>query len=222
LRAALDALPDRPIYEGVFRYVYLLARKANDAAAIAVCENSQDFVEHFSLNVHLLPSAVQNSADVARVKSLLADFTAPIRLRRVAMLLVRRLDTNDLLNITVLRDHLNELETADHTTFVRSLFAHRNDYDLSEWRRRVNELIRDVTEGSVGEGLGRRDPEWLAFFLHASSLADWSEQERVSRIFRDSMEAANCREAVELVRVARAEAVRVLISEIEDAEETGR
>jgi hypothetical protein len=102
------------------------------------------------------------------------------------------------------------------------LFAHRNDYDLSEWRRRVNELIRDVTEGSVGEGLGRRDPEWLAFFLHASSLADWSEQERVSRIFRDSMEAANCREAVELVRVARAEAVRVLISEIEDAEETGR
>jgi hypothetical protein len=219
LKAALTTLPGRPIYEGVYRYAYLLARNANDAAAIAACENSQEFAEHFSLNVHLLPPAAQNGDDVERVKALLADGSAPERLRRAASFLVHRRDTSELLNITILLGHLDGLETDKHNAFVRALFSHRYDYQVSEWRQRIHQLILDVAERNVGKDLGRNDPEWLAFFLHVSSLADWSERERVSTMFREAMDAPSCRDAIELVRQARAEAVQLLLSDIEGAQE---
>lgn len=222
LKAALATLPGRPICEGVCRYAYLLARNANDAAAIAVCEDAPDFVEHFSLNVHLLPPAVQTRADVERVKALLADISAPERLRRAAIFLVHRRDVADLLNISILRDHLNGLETEEHAAFVRALFAHRHEYDAHGWRKRVHKLIQDVAEGNSEKGLERYDPEWLAFFLHVSSLAGWSERERISSMFRESMDASNCRDAIELVRPALAEAMRILLSDIEDSKEIGQ
>lgn len=222
LRAALATLPGRPIYEGVYRYVYLLARKANDVAAIAACESCPDFVEHFSLNVHLLPPAVQTHDDVERVKALLADSSASERLRRAAWFLVHRPDTTELLNITILRDHLNGLETADHAKFVRAMFAHRYDYERYEWQQRLHGLIQDVAEDNAEEELARYDPERLAFFLHASSLAGWSERERVSTMFREAMDASNCRDAVELVRPARTEAMRILLADIEAVEDVGQ
>lgn len=222
LKAALAMLRGRPIYEGVYRYAYLLARKANDAEAIAACESGSDFVEHFSLNVHLLPPAVQTRDDVERVKALLADTSAPERLRRAVGFLVHRQDTTELLNITILRDHLNGLETADHAKFVRVMFAHRYDYERYEWQQRLHGLIHNVAEDNAEEGLARYDPEWLAVFLHASSLAGWSERERVSTMFREAMNASNCRDAVELVRPARTEAMRILLADIESVEDVGQ
>lgn len=222
LKATLATLPGRPIYEGVYRYAYLLARTTKDAKAIAACENGPDFVEHFSLNVHLLPPAAQTPDDVERVRALLADSSMPERLRRAAKFLIHRRDVADLLNITILRDHLNGLETAEHKTFVRALFAHRHDYDDHAWRKRAHELIHDVVEENAEKkGLERYDPEWLALFLHVSSLVGWSERERVSTMFRESMDASNCRDALELVRPALAEAVQILLSDIEDGEEIG-
>ncbi|GGE38122.1 hypothetical protein GCM10007276_14420 [Agaricicola taiwanensis] len=220
LKAALVTLPGRPIYEGVYRYVYLLARKSNYAAAIAACESSSDFVEHFSLNVHLLPPSVQTRDDVERVKALLADSSAPERLRRAAGFLVHRQDTTEALNISILRDHLNGLETADHAKFVGAMFARRYDYERNEWQQRLHGLIHDVAEAE--EKLARYDPEWLAFFLHVSSLANWSERERVSTMFRKAMDATNCRDAVEMVRPARTETMRVLLADIESVEDVGQ
>lgn len=222
LKAALATLRGRPIYEGVYRYAYLLARKANDAAAIAACESGADFIEHFSLNVHLLPPAVQSRDDVERVKALLADSSAPERLRRAARLLVHRQDTTELLSIAILRDHLNGLEAADHAQFVQAMFAHRYDYERYEWQKRLHELIQSVAGDNAEDKLARYDPEWLAFFLHVSSLAGWSERERVSTMFREAMDGSNCREAVELVRPARTEAIRILLADIESMENVGQ
>lgn len=222
LRAALATLPGRPIYEGVYRYAYLLARKTNDAQAIAACEGSPDFVEHFSLNVHLLPPAVQIHDDVERVEALLADTSAPERLRRAAAFLLHRQDTTELLNITILRAHLNGLETADHAKFIAALFASRYDYERDQWQQRLHELIQNVVEVNADKKLARYDSEWLAFFLHASSLAGWSEWERVSTMFREAMDASNCREAVELVRPARAKAMQILLADIESVEDVTR
>lgn len=219
LKAVLATLPGRPIYEGVYRYAYLLARKANDAAAIAACERGPNFVEHFSLNVHLLPPAVQTRDDVERVKALLADSSAPERLRRAAGFLLHRHDTTELLNITMLRDHLNGLESADHATFVRALFAHRYDYERYKWQERLHRLIHDIVEDQDEAGLGQYCSEWLAFFLHASSLAGWSERERVSTMFREALDAANCHDAIELVRPARTEAMRILLADIDAVED---
>ena len=221
LKAVLPTLTGRPIREGVYRYAYLLARNAKDSAAIAACESDPDFAEHFSLNVHLLPPATQTQNDVARVKALLSDVSAAERLRRAAIFLVHRHDESELLNITLLRDHLNGLNTEAHATFVRALFAHRHDYDTHAWRKRLHELIQDVAEGNADKGLERYDPEWLAFFLHASSHAGWSERERVSTMFRESISESNCRDAIELARPARTDAVRILLADIEDNMEVG-
>lgn len=222
LKAALTALPGKPIYEGVYRYAYLLARSRNDAAAIAACENSPDFTEHFSLNIHLVPPLAQTQDDAARVKALLADSSAPERVRRAAFFLLHRRDKSELLNVTILRDHLNELETDEHATFVGVLFAHRHDYQAREWRQRIHNLIKSVAEDDAEEGLGNFDPEWLAFFIHASSLAGWSEREQVSTMFRESIGARNCLDAIELARPARAESVQVLLADIEDMEGVGQ
>lgn len=222
LKAALAVLPARPIYEGVYRYAYLLARKSNDAAAIAACESCSDFIEHFSLNMHLLPPDVQTSDDVERVKALLADSSRPERLRRTARFLLHRQDTTELLNITILRDHLNELETADHAKFIGAMFAHRYDYERNKWRQRLHELVHDVVEDNAEEKLALYDSEWLAFFLHISSLAGWSERERVSTMFRDAKDTTNCRDAVELVRPAQSEAMRILLADIGSMEDVGR
>jgi hypothetical protein len=217
LPATLAMLPGRPIHEGVYRYVYLLARKTGDAAAISACEGAPDFAEHFSLNVHLLPPAEQTEDDVARVKALLANGSMPSRLRRIARFLVQRRDTADALNITLLRDHLNGLTTAEHGAFVQMMFAHPHDYQPYAWRGRLHQLIHDVAEGNAGEGLARYDAEWLAFFLHSASLASWSERERVSTMFREAIDGPNCRDAVALIRPARSDAVRLLLSDIEES-----
>jgi hypothetical protein len=219
LKAAIATLPGRPIHEGVYRYAYLLARNAKDGAAIAACENVSDFAEHFSLNMHLLPPATQTADDVARVKALLTDNSAPERLRRAAIFLVHRREESELLNITLLLDHLRGLETQAHATFVQALFAHPHDYDSYAWRKRLHKLIQDVAEGDESKGLERYAPEWLTFFLHVSSLAGWSERERVSTMFRESTEASNCRGAIEKVRPARSEAVQILLADIEGSED---
>lgn len=222
LKAVLAKLAGRPPYEGVYRYAYLLARQSNHAAAIAACESGADFVEHFSLNMHLLPPAAQTRDDVERVKTLLANNSNPERLRRAALFLVHRRDLAELLNVTILRDHLNKLETADHAKFVSAIFAQRDDYEKYKWQQRLHSLIHHVAEDKTEEKLARYDSEWLAFFLHISSIAGWSERELVSTMFREAKDTTNCRNAVGLVRSARTDAMRLLLADIESAEDVAQ
>lgn len=214
LTEMLARLPSRPVYEGVYRYAYLLARKANDTAAIAACEAAPNFTEHFSLNVHLLPPAVQTSEDVARVKAILADAGASRRRRRVALFLLHRRNAAALLNIAILIGHLNDLEDAEHATFIRAIFSGHPDYDALTWRQSIDELVADVGEDEGGRGLVRYSPQWLAFFLHAAAHSGWRERERTSSLFQDTGDAVNCAAALVLVGPARATAVQTLLADI--------
>ena len=223
LETALASLPSLPIYEGVYRYIYLLVRKSRDPAKIVVCEGAQDFIEHYSLNVHLLPPSLQNAHDVDRAKLILADSSAPDRARRVAWFLLSRRDPSDLLNVSVLGTYLNGLGDPEHTSFIKIFFAHRYEWKLPEWRKRLHEMIHDVAEIVANESMNRFDPEWLGFFLHSSAEAGWLEREHVSTMFREgiasSATSANCREAVELARPAASRAVQALIADIKDEAE---
>lgn len=214
LTEILARLPSRPVYEGVYRYAYLLARKANDTAAVAACEAAPNFTEHFSLNVHLLPPAVQTSEDVARVRAILADPGASLRRRRVALFLLHRRNAVDLLNIAILIDHLNDLEDAGHTAFIQGIFGGHRNYDPLAWRQSIDELVTDVGEDEGGQGLVRYAPQWLAFFLHAAAYAGWLKRERISTLFQDAEDAANCAEALALVGSAKAKAVKMLLADI--------
>lgn len=213
MERVLSSLPGRPIQEGVFKYAYLLARKGRKIEAIEVCERADAFIEHFALNVHLLPPAVQNADDVARVKAILGDAAAPHRVRRVTRYLANRSNPAELLNATILIEHLNGLDAEAHEGFFRVIFSSYSSY--RDWRGNVDEFVRDFWSGS-NENLSGYSPERLAFILHTTSLASWSDRERVSTLLKDAKNKPNCRQAIELVRAAAAQALHYLLSDIEE------
>jgi hypothetical protein len=136
--------------------------------------------------------------------------------RRIAIFLVHREDQNEPLNIMLLLDHLNGLETEGHKSFVRCLFSHPHDYREHAWRERLASLIEDVAGEESGKDLGERSPQWLAFFLHLASHSGWLERERVSNQFREAKDVQNCKEALALVGAALAQEVRSLVLDIEE------
>ena len=216
LQDSLQRLPDLPIFEGVYKYVYLLARKANKASAIEVCERAPSFNEHFILNVHLLPPAVQNANDVDRLKAILTDTAVERHVRRAALLLIQRRTLTEPINISILIEHLNGLRTDDHRRFAQAIFSDPNYFGPHQWVQRIDELVENVCSDGSTDALNSRTPEWLAFFLHASSLAGWSSRERVSMLFRNALSGSNCRIAIDQVRVAQSQTIRRLLSDIEE------
>lgn len=213
LQQELSRLRTRPIFEGVYRYAYLLARKINRLEAIEACERADDFTEHFALNVHLLPPTVQNTDDVTRLKAILADTSFPWRVRRAVSLLLRRRNPAELLNIHILIEHMNHLQADDHEDFVRTIFSNPDDFGSQHWAQRIDKFAEDVCD-SV-EGLENRAPEWLAFFLHVSSFAGWVERERVSAMFNGAEDGTSRRQALGLVRSAKGQVIRDLLLDIE-------
>ncbi|PVM74074.1 hypothetical protein DDF65_20965 [Caulobacter radicis] len=216
LEDVLSRLPGRPIYEGVYKYAYLLARKTGKPLAVSVCEGATDFAEHFSLNIHLLPPAAQNSDDVSRVEAMLADTSNHARLNRTARFLLRRGNQAELLNTALLIKHMNSLGAEAHEAFIRTLFSDPRDYyGTRDWRQQVGKFVDDVWEASAQDSLASYRSEWIAFFLHASSYARWDGRERAADLFLNSLAKAHWREALELARNAGAESVQSLLAEIE-------
>lgn len=217
LEVMLSCLPERPIYEGVYKYAYLLARKAKKKLAISACEGAKDFVEHFSLNVNLLPPSVQNDADVARCKEILADIVFPQRVRCIALFLLRRQICEEPLNSLLLVEYINGLDSERHFLFIQRLFS--GNYRSRDWRQEIGSLVDHVWEASSEDGLGSYAPGWLSFFLHASALAWWDERERAAALFRNALPHNHCQSALALARASQADAVQSMIAEIEAPEE---
>lgn len=215
----LMALPGQPIYEGVYRYVYLLARNAKSNSVVAVCEQAEDFIEHFSLNVHLIPPAVQTADDVIRVRAILSEASNQERIRRVAFFLVHRRELSESLNISILLEHLNGLETHEHARFVSVLFSHQNDYRGQDWQQRIQQLVQNVWEDFAEGKIETFASEWLVFFLHAVSQSNRTDWERISTKFREFKGAPNFSAAIDWIREARAQSVQLLLADIEAAEE---
>nr|WP_314439032.1 SMEK domain-containing protein [uncultured Brevundimonas sp.] len=215
LEEVLSRLPERPIYEGVYKYAYLLARKSRKHLAVSACERAKDFVEHFSLNVNLLPPADQNDDDVARCTEILGDCTVPQRVKRIAFFLLSRRNDAELLNNFLLVSHLNGLDAERHSLLVHALFSDTYGYGTRDWRQKIGKLVDDVWEASSEEGIGRYVPGWLAFFLHAASYAWRDGQERAVAMFRSPQSHEHSQHVISLVRPAQAEQVQALITEIE-------
>ncbi|MDH7790182.1 SMEK domain-containing protein [Ochrobactrum sp. AN78] len=217
LSGDLSSLSGRPIFEGVYRYVYLLARKLGAKAALKACENSNDFIEHYTLNVHLLPPQVQNTQDVERMNMILRETTFPNRVRSAASFLVRRNNLAELLNINILIEHLNNLDTKNHCEYIRILFTRRNDFPSNNWQEKLNQFVEDISAVGPDRVSRNRTSEWLAFFLHVSSSAGWYERERTAALFADFSNNSILNGAIGLVRTARAHPLRALIFEIQSS-----
>jgi len=215
----LSRLSGRPIFEGVYRYVYLLGRKQGAKAAIEACEAADNFLKHYSLNVHLVPPNVQNVQDVERLKALLADTEFPDRVQRAALLLLRRGNRAELLNINILIEHLNGLDSAEHGDLIEALFINRNDFS-TDWRGKLNEFVEQVCEANSGGVSEDRSAEWWGFFLHVAASAGWYEREQAAELFTANASDPILNQAVQLVLPARAKSVDQLVAEILPSVET--
>ncbi|XCN72224.1 MAG: hypothetical protein Q3M24_18245 [Candidatus Electrothrix aestuarii] len=121
--AIFEKIPSWPIYEGFFRYAYVLARKKNSDTVLAVCEASDDFQEHYLDNLSLLSADIQTPKDVERVETVLKDNTAERNLRRVAWFLFRKREDSEYLNIRILLDHVGRLDNEKAERFYRAMFS---------------------------------------------------------------------------------------------------
>ena len=105
-----ERIPKWPIYEGFFRYAYVLARKQSRDTVLAACEASEDFHKHFLNNLSLLSADIQTPEDVARVEAVLKDSTAEHEIQHVAWFLFRKREDSEHLNIRILLDHVSSLD----------------------------------------------------------------------------------------------------------------
>ena len=81
-----DKVSSWPIYEGFFRYAYVLARKRKCKEVLVLCEGSDDFQRHFVRNLSLLSEEIQTLDDVERIKHILGSSCDAGELREIVML----------------------------------------------------------------------------------------------------------------------------------------
>jgi len=127
-----EKIPAWPIYEGFFRYAYVLARKKNSDTVLVACEASQDFQKHYLNNLSLLSADIQTPEDVERVATVLKDGTAERSLRRVAWFLFRKREDSEHLNIRILLDHAGGLD--DEESAYRRASALTTQIGCKRWK----------------------------------------------------------------------------------------
>ena len=69
VNSIFNNIPKWPIYEGFFRYAYVLARKQSCDTVLAACVASDDFRKHYLNNLSLLSADIQTPEDVERVEA---------------------------------------------------------------------------------------------------------------------------------------------------------
>jgi hypothetical protein len=177
-----EKIPNWPIYEGFFRYAYVLARKQRNDTVLAACEASEDFHKHYLNNLSLLSADIQTPKDVERVEAVLKDSTADHNLRQVAWFLFRKREDSEHLNIRILLDHISRLDDEESERFIRTMFSGSFDFGDSSWRDKVSRLLNSLKDLREEQILGLGVPA-LALALHFAPHAHWDERETTLNFF---------------------------------------
>lgn len=218
VKGVFEKIPEWPIYEGFFRYAYVLARKQNSDTVLAACEASDDFHKHFLNNLSLLSADIQTPEDVGRVKAVLKNSTAERDLRHVAWFLFRKREDSDHLNIRILLDHVSSLDDEESERFFRAMFSRSSDFRDSNWRDYVSDLLNSFNQLSKGQKLGLGVPA-LALVLHFAPYARWNEKEATLNFFEKFQLTQEVGGAIEACKNAASVEVQSCLKEI--AEERG-
>lgn len=218
VKGIFEKAPEWPIYEGFFRYAYVLARKRNCDTVLASCEASDDFHKHFLNNLSLLSADIQTSEDVGRVKAVLKNSTAERDLRHVAWFLFRKREHSDHLNIRILLDHVNSLNDEESERFFRAMFSRSSDYRDSAWRDSISNLLNGFNQLNEDEKLGIEVPA-LALVLHFAPYARWNVKEATLDFFEKFQLTHGVDGAIEACKNVASAKVQNYLQEI--AEERG-
>ena len=182
VKSIFEKIPQWPIYEGFFRYAYVLARKQSCNTVLAACEASEDFQKHYLNNLSLLSADIQTPDDVKQVEAVLKGSTAERDLRHVAWFLFRKRETSELLNIQILLDHVCRLDDEESERFMRAMFSRSSDFGGSSWRDRVSDLLNSLKDLREEKILELGIPA-LALALYFAPYAHWAERETTLNIF---------------------------------------
>lgn len=210
-----EKIPGWPVYEGFFRYVYVLARKRNNKKILTACEASRDFGKHYLNNLSLLSPDIQTLEDVARVEAVLKDGTVERDIRHVAWFLFRKREDSDHLNIRILLDHVCSLDDKESERFTRAMFSRSSDFGDSNWRDRVSNLLNDFKDLSEGQKLGVGAPV-LALALHFVPYAHWGEREATLNFFSMNQHTQAIADAIDACKNAASVKVQRCLIEISE------
>lgn len=216
VNSIFEKIPKWPIYEGFFRYAYVLARKQNSDTVLAACEASDDFQKHYLNNLSLLSADIQTPEDVERVETVLKDGTTERNLRRVAWFLFRKREDSEHLNIRILLDHVSSLDDGESERFMRAMFSSPGDYKVGSWQGRVSNLLKSLNGLSEGQILGLGVPA-LALMLYFVPYARWDEKEYTLNLFVKFQLRQEVGDAIDSCKGAVSAKVQSCLEEIAEA-----
>lgn len=208
-----EAVTAWPIYEGFFRYAYVLARKNNNDGVVRACEAFDDFDQHYLNNLELLSDEVQTEADVSRVRSLLQSLSGVNDIHHLAWTLFRKRDEAAPLSVRVLTDHLADLDDAALEKFVKAMFSSEHGYVDDRWKDRVSHLLKNLLGLDDDQQLGLGIPA-LAVALYFVPFARWDEREATKNLFSRRADEPVFRDAVSMCNQANSDSVRACKAEI--------
>lgn len=214
VNSIFEKIPEWPIYEGFFRYAYILARKQSNDTVLAVCEASHDFRKHYLNNLSLLSADIQTSEDVERLENILKDSAAERDIQQVAWFLFRKREDSDHLNIRILLDHVSSLNDEESERFFRAMFSSFSDFRDSNWRESVSDLLNSFNELSKDQKLGLGVPALALLALHFAPYARWDEKEAALDFFEKFQLTQEVGGAIEACKNATSVKVQSCLKEI--------
>ncbi len=215
VEAIFEKIPEWPIYEGFFRYVYVLARKHNNEKILTACEASNDFEKHYLNNLSLLSADIQTHEDVARVEAVLKDSQVERDIRRVAWFLFRKREDSDKLNIRILLDHVSSLNGQESERFFKAMFSSSSYFGDSKWRDRVSDLLNSLKDLSEDQKLELGVPA-LAIALYFAPYARWDEKEATLNFFAKYQHTQEIGDAIDACKKSASVKVQNSLKEISE------
>ncbi|HAS6053760.1 SMEK domain-containing protein [Vibrio vulnificus] len=205
-----------PVYEGFFRYAYILARKQRNDTVLSACESSKDFSNHYLNNLSLLSADIQTPEDVVRVEGTLKNRSEESNLRAVAWFLFRKREESDHLNIRILLDHVSKLDEIESEHFMKVMFSSSSYYGGRHiWRDNVSDLLNSLKDLREEQQLGLGIPA-LAMALHFVPYAHWDVKESTLNFFSKFQHTLEVLGAIEVCRNAVSTKVQNCLKEIEE------
>ncbi|GAA5107558.1 hypothetical protein GCM10023211_08810 [Orbus sasakiae] len=211
-----EKISDRPIYEGFFRYAYVLARKHKNEKILTICESSPDFIEHYLNNLSLLSANIQTHEDVVRIETILRDSTDRHDIQRIAWFLLKKREDSEHFNIRILLNHVNKLDDESAEQFFDLMFSR---YFESDWRGNISGFLLEFNELKEDQKLGLGS-FMLAFVLYLVPYARWNEREITLNYFDKFQLTPIIIDTIELCKSAVSKKVQACLKEIsKDREE---
>ncbi|MBN8141301.1 SMEK domain-containing protein [Vibrio vulnificus] len=209
-----EKMSDWPIYEGLFRYTYILARKHNSQSVTSLCESFDDFITHYVNNLPLLSADLQSDEDIERVTSILKESSIRSEIQSVAWFLFRKRDVSELLNLSVLNMHLSKLNDDELERFLSFMYGENLGYGRNDWKEDLSRQVGSLKDYSDEEKVSL-DPLVLTFILYTLPYVYWDRREYVLDFFNKYKGHDNVAAAIVSCQDACSECIQAYLRELE-------